>query len=305
MKLTTTVPINTLLDSIDYQSKVLLLGSCFTENIGKKLAYFGFNVLVNPFGIIFNSTSLKLLVERAVENQAFTLDDCTSHFSYLVHSDLNNTDPEELLENLNTGLEKLQYALKNSSHLYITLGTAWVYRHIEKNIVVANCHKQPQHLFEKELLPTHEITLNLEEISELIKSINPTISITYTLSPVRHIKDGFIENQRSKSRLHEAIQSQVDQNIAQYFPAYEITMDELRDYRFYARDMIHLNDIGIDFIWSRFRESGINPNTLPQQKAIEKYRKLSLHRATDTIAHGTQLKQMREKLRHTFPEINL
>lgn len=305
MKLTTSVPINTLPDLIDYQSKVLLLGSCFTENIGKKLAYYGFEVMVNPFGIVFNSTSLKFLVERAVKDQAFTFDDCTSHFSYLVHSDLNNTDPEQLLENLNASLEKLQLALKNSTHLFITLGTAWFYRHIEKNIIVANCHKQPQHLFEKELLSTNEITLNLKEISELVKSINPTISMTYTLSPVRHIKDGFVENQRSKSRLHEAIQNQVDQNIAQYFPAYEITMDELRDYRFYARDMIHLNDIGIDFIWSRFRESGINPNTLPQQKAIEKYRKLSLHRAIDTIAHETQLKQMRQKLRHTFPEINV
>jgi hypothetical protein len=122
---------------------------------------------------------------------------------------------------------------------------------------------------------------------------------------VRHLKDGFVENQRSKSRLHEAIQSHVGSSVAHYFPAYEIAMDELRDYRFYARDMVHLNELGIDFIWSRFRESAINTNTLTQQKAVEKYRKLSLHKATDLELHQQQLATMKKQLLAQYPQIKL
>jgi hypothetical protein len=305
MKLSTPVPITNLPFSIDYNSKVVLLGSCFTEHIGSKLAFYGFNVAINPFGIVFNSTSLRILIERGVKNQIFTLEDCTKHFSYLCHSDLNSKDTEQLVLNLNNALQELRASLKTATHLLITLGTAWVYRHTEKNIIVANCHKQPQHTFKKELLSIEAITLDLKLISEWMQQINPDISITYTLSPVRHVKDGFIENQRSKSRLHESIQNQVDVKNASYFPAYEIAMDELRDYRFYARDMLHLNDLGIDFIWSRFRESGINNNTLPKQKAIEQYRNLSNHKPSDARAHQQLIAKVKGELASLYPDLHL
>ncbi|WP_213522073.1 GSCFA domain-containing protein [Nonlabens sp.] len=305
MKLTTTVPSSNLPVLIDQHSKVVLLGSCFTENIGSKLAYFGFDVTVNPFGIVFNSTSLRILVERAINNQAFTAADGTDHFSYLVHSDLNSSDPKKLISNLNTALQHLRESLKEATHLFITLGTSWVYRYVEKDMIVANCHKQPQELFRKELLPIDGMHDDLKRIYELVTNWNKEINITYTLSPVRHIKDGFVENQRSKARLHEAIQLHVERTNAHYFPAYEIAMDELRDYRFYARDMVHLNDLGIDFIWIRFRESAINTNTLPQQQAVEKYRKLSHHKSTDLELHEQHLAKMREQIRTQYPLINL
>jgi hypothetical protein len=305
MKLTTPVPISNLPVPIDHHSKVVLLGSCFTENIGSKLAYYGFDVAVNPFGIVFNSTSLRILVERAIKNQSFTLADCTDHFSYLVHSDLNSIDPEKLVFNLNTALQNLRESLKKATHLFITLGTSWIYRHVEKDMIVANCHKQPQQLFRKELLSIDVIQNDLKRIYELVTTWNKEIAITYTLSPVRHLKDGFMENQRSKARLHEAIQIHVESTFASYFPAYEIAMDELRDYRFYARDMVHLNELGIDFIWSRFCESGINTNTLTPQKAVEKYRKLSQHKATDLELHQQQLAKMKEQLNSQYPQIKL
>jgi hypothetical protein len=305
MKLTTTVPISNLPVLIDHHSKVVLLGSCFTENIGSKLAYYGFDTTVNPFGIVFNSTSLRILVERAIKNQAFTIADCTDHFSFLVHSDLNSMDPKKLVFNLNTTLQNLRESLKKASHLFITLGTSWVYRHVEKDMIVANCHKQPQRLFSKELLSIDIIHDDLQRIFELVTTWNTEITITYTLSPVRHIKNGFIENQRSKARLHEAIQSHVERTFVHYFPAYEIAIDELRDYRFYARDMLHLNELGIDFIWSRFRESAININTLTQQKAVEKYRKLSNHKATDIELHEQQLAKMKTQLTTQYPQIKL
>ncbi|MEO9954935.1 GSCFA domain-containing protein [Nonlabens sp.] len=305
MKLSTPVPVLKLTSPIDYNSKVVLLGSCFTENIGSKLSYYGFDTTINPFGIIFNSTSLRVLIDRAIHHIPFTREDIEGDYSYLAHSDLNNKDQQQLLDQLNNALKKLETDLKQASHLFITLGTAWVYRHIDKDIIVANCHKQPQQLFTKELLTTETINTDLTSIYNWIKKVNAKINITYTLSPVRHIKDGFIENTRSKSRLHDAIQTQVDLNKATYFPAYEIAMDELRDYRFYARDMVHLNEIGVDFIWSRFRESGLNNNTLTQQKTVEKYRKLSQHRATDVKAHQLQIEQMRAKINSQYPEIKL
>jgi hypothetical protein len=305
MKLTTTVPISNLPVLIDHHSKVVLLGSCFTENIGSKLAYYGFDVTVNPFGIVFNSRSLRILVERAIKNQIFTIADGTDHFCYLVHSDLNSSDPKKLIINLNTALQHLRESLKEATHLFITLGTSWVYRHVEKDIIVANCHKQPQRLFSKELLSIDVMHDDLKRIYELVTNWNKEISITYTLSPVRHLKDGFIENQRSKARLHEAIQSHVKSPFIHYFPAYEIAMDELRDYRFYARDMVHLNELGIDFIWSRFRESAINTDTLTQQKAVEKYRKLSHHKATDLEVHQQQLVKMKQQLISQYPQIKL
>jgi hypothetical protein len=294
MKLSTPVPITNLPFLIDYHSKMVFLGSCFTEHIGSKLNFYGFKVAVNPFGIVFNSTSLRILLQRAVKNQIFTLEECTKHYSYLCHSDLNSKNPEQLVLNLNTALHELRASLKTATHLFLTLGTAWVYS-----------HKQPQHVFKKELLSIEAITLDLKLISELAQQINPDISITYTLSPVRHIKDGFIENQRSKSRLHEAIQNQIDIKNASYFPAYEIAMDELRDYRFYARDMLHLNELGIDFIWSRFRESGIDNNTLPKQKAIEKYRNLSNHKAIDVATHQQLIAKVKEELASLYPDLHL
>jgi len=305
MKLSTPVPVLKLTSPIDYNSKVVLLGSCFTENIGSKLSYYGFDTSINPFGIIFNSTSLRVLIDRAIHHIPFTREDIEGDYSYLAHSDLNNKDQQQLLDQLNNALKKLEIDLKQASHLFITLGTAWVYRHIDKDIIVANCHKQPQQLFTKELLTTETINTDLTSIYNWIKKVNAKIRITYTLSPVRHIKDGFIENTRSKSRLHDAIQTQVDLNNTTYFPAYEIAMDELRDYRFYARDMVHLNEIGVDFIWSRFRESGLNNNTLTQLKVVEKYRKLSQHRATDVKTHQLQIKQMRAKINSQYPEIKL
>jgi hypothetical protein len=305
MQLTTIVPIQQAPFPIDYQSRVVMLGSCFAENIGAKLVDSGFHVVVNPFGIIFNSSSLKILIERSVSGITFTEDDVTEHFCYLAHSSLNSHDKEELIVNLNLAAQNLHDQLKTATHVMITLGTAWVYKHLEKGLIVANCHKQPQHLFVKELQEIEDINADLNCIFKQITSINKEVNITYTLSPVRHLKDGFVENQRSKARLHEAIQQQVDRQQAAYFPAYEIAMDQLRDYRFYSRDMMHLNSLGIDFIWLRFRESGINTNTLPQQKAIQKFRKLLHHRPKEFIKHQEQLDAMKVKLQSQYPEIRL
>lgn len=305
MQLTTPVPVPPLQPAIDYNSAMVFLGSCFTENIGVKMAHYGFDTCINPFGIVFNTHSLMVLLERSLSGTGFTDKDVTAHFSYLAHSDLNAATREEVLNNLNTASKLLANQIKKCSHIFITVGTAWVYEHIEQELIVANCHKQPQALFNKNLLSIQHIKVNLEHIYSLIKQVRPQAQVVFTLSPVRHIKDGFTENQRSKSRLFEAIQSMVDAQKALYFPAYEIVMDELRDYRFYGRDMIHLNEIGIELVWERFCESVINTSTLPIMKAVEKHRKLVAHKATNIILHDEQVLNSKTELLKKYPQVQL
>ncbi len=303
MKLQTLVPLNSLQPLIDYHSKVVLLGSCFTENIGGKLQYYGFHTTVNPFGIIFNPVSLAQLITRAVNKSPYTRSDVENTFSYLAHSALNGENTQQVTTNLNHASISLCKSLQTASHVFITLGTSWVYELKATQQIVANCHKQPQALFNKRLLSLQEISDALEAMVTAIQHINQQAHIVFTLSPVRHLKDGFIENQRSKARLHECLQRLVEHNKARYFPAYEIVMDELRDYRYYARDMMHLNELGIDYVWERFRESVINTSAQHTMKSIHKYQQLKNHRPHNLEKHIQQLQRLRQDLIKTYPNI--
>jgi len=305
MQLTTPIPLQPLKPGINYNSSLVFLGSCFTENISYKMSYYGFKTCVNPFGIIFNPHSMMVLLERSLSGQLFSMEDVTTHFSYLAHSDLNGSTEEDVLKNLNNAGELLVRQVKNASHIFITLGTAWVYEHLEQKMIVANCHQQPQALFEKKLLSIDKITTDLHKIIELIHESNGQAQVIFTLSPVRHLKDGFTENQRSKSRLFESVQSLVDQGKVSYFSAYEIVMDELRDYRFYGRDMLHLNETGIELVWERFRKSVISKSISPTMQAVEKYRKLVAHKPTDAIKHKEQVTKAGATLIEKYPQITL
>lgn len=305
MKLITTVPLPKITSQIDYNSRVILLGSCFTENIGTQLSRYGFHTVINPFGIIFNPVSIAALVQKSVEDTPFLPEDIDGTFSYWAHSVLNGSNAGQTLEQLNTARTHLKESILNASHVIITLGSAWVYRHVERDMIVANCHKQPQRYFNKELLSSQEIQTALLNISNGIERLNPGAQLIFTLSPVRHFKDGAVQNTRSKARLHDGIQHLVDQQKGLYFPSYEIVMDEMREYRFYGNDLLHLNELGIEYVWSRFRESVIDKNTLPIQKLVLKYRALASHRPTDVVSHSKQLKKLKEELLELYPEIQL
>lgn len=305
MNLTTQVPFNAISPAITYDKSVVFIGSCFTQNIGLKMQYYGFKTLMNPFGILFNPLSIGALIHRSIHDIAFNTNDVEDHFSYLAHSDITGTTQQEVCDQMNLASSKLKNTISTASHLFITLGSAWVYRHLEKNMIVANCHKQPAQLFEKELLAIDQIITVLQQITQDIHHINPHCTITFTVSPVRHTKDGFVENQRSKSRLHEAIQSTCESTNANYLPVYEYVMDELRDYRFYSRDLVHLNELGIELVWLRFRESVINQTVLPIMNQVEKYRKLQSHRPKDQAAHEQQLIQVKQQLVDVYPFLSL
>ena len=263
---------------IDYNSKIVSLGSCFAENMGDKFQYFKFQSTINPYGIIFNSVSINKIIDRVVNNNLFTEEDVFFHnerwHCFEVHSDLSHSNATELIENLNQILKETKKQLLEATHVIITYGTSWVYRNIEKDEIVANCHKVPQKQFSKELLSVETIKESITNTIDFIQLINPNCSFIFTVSPVRHLKDGFVENQRSKSHLITAIH-----NLQSgYFPSYEIMMDELRDYRFYAEDMLHPSQIAIDYIWERFKETTISETAYTTIDAVENIQKGLQHR---------------------------
>ena len=288
MNFRTKIPIEKSQNLITYKSKILLLGSCFAENISAKFQYFKFQVSKNPFGIIFNVVSLEKLIRRCVEKNYFTENDIFFHndlwHCFEVHSELSNSDKDVFLESLNDLISSTNKKLSDSTHIIITLGTSWVYRlrqaQSDKNGIVANCHKVPQKQFTKELLSIQQIEESLKSIISLVQSVNPNCKFIFTVSPVRHIKDGFIENTLSKSHLIAAIHKTITQHPAPitYFPSYEIMMDELRDYRFYAEDMLHPNQTAIDYIWIKFFENYVVESEFDTMTEICSIQKSLQHR---------------------------
>ena len=281
MNFRTQVPISIAIKPIDYNSKIVSLGSCFAENIGDKFEYYKFQNEVNPFGIIFNPVSIEKIVCKVVTATSFTEADIFFYnerwHSFDVHSDLSNESKEVLLTSLNSILKLTKQRLIEASHIIITYGTSWVYRNIESNEIVANCHKVPQKEFKKELLSVEAIKESIKQTIQLIHSLNPDSNIIFTISPVRHIKDGFVENQWSKANLISGIHQVLSQSET-YFPSYEIMMDELRDYRFYAEDMLHPNQVAIDYIWARFKETTISKTAFPVMVEVESIQKSLSHK---------------------------
>ncbi|TJY37119.1 GSCFA domain-containing protein [Pontimicrobium aquaticum] len=303
MKLQTTIPLKPQQhNQIDYNSNVLLLGSCFVENIGKKLDYFKFQNFQNPFGILFQPLAIERLITNAINDKEYTESDIFFHneqwHCYDAHSKLSSYSKEELQASLNKQIKLTHNQVNKSTHIIVTLGTAWVYRHIETDAIVANCHKVPQKKFLKELLSIVKITESLQSIITLIRSVNKKASILFTLSPVRHLKDGFIENTQSKAHLIAAIHQVVKpRNNVHYFPSYEIMMDELRDYRFYAEDMIHPNNMAVNYIWDRFQGVWISKDASITMEEVEFVQKGLQHKPFNPKSqeHLKFLKNLEEK----------
>jgi hypothetical protein len=262
------------------------LGSCFAENMAVKFDYFKFENICNPFGIIFNPVSIEKIIHKAVNQKLFTEKDLFFHnerwHCFDVHSDLSNPDKEDLISNLNAIIISTKQQLQEASHIIITYGTSWVYRNIATDMIVANCHKLPQASFSKEILSIETIKKSMQNTLDLIQKINPTVNFIFTVSPVRHLKDGFVENQLSKAHLIAAIHKvlQVPPLGAEgaYFPSYEIMMDELRDYRFYSEDMLHPSQVAIDYIWERFSDTTISEESHSIMEEVETIQKGLAHR---------------------------
>ncbi len=290
--------------SIDYQSKIFGLGSCFVDHIKTKLNYYQFQTLINPYGTVFNPHSIKKLLQYTVNQPVFTEkvlfkhENIWKHFDF--HTAFNRLTVEEYLNNLHHTIHQAKGFLQSADWAFFTLGTAWVYRHKITGKIVNNCHKVPQKEFEKILLSTTEIIDELKEIRLILQQINPHIKLLLTVSPVRHLKDGFTENQRSKARLIEAVHSVVNHSHTFYFPSYEIMMDDLRDYRFYTSDLLHPNEQAVAYIWEIFTRSIIKQDILPDMKQIEKIQKQLQHKSftgqpVTTVKLQTAINQIKQK----------
>ena len=298
---------------IDYKSNILLVGSCFVENIGEKLNYFKFQNTTNPFGILFHPLAIETFLTNAINEKKYTEQDIFFHnerwHCFDAHSQLSSTSKEVLLSQLNEAVKETNQQINKSTHIIITLGTAWLYRFIETDKYVANCHKVPHKKFLKELLSVDTIVDSLESILVLLKSVNPKMSIIFTVSPVRHLKDGFVENTQSKAHLISAIHQVVEPRKQQYyFPSYEVMMDELRDYRFYKNDMIHPNQTAVNYIWDKFQDVWISESSNETMEEVNSIQKGLLHRPFNSKSdtHQLFLQQLEHKkslVNSKFPHI--
>jgi hypothetical protein len=304
MNFSTKVPVQKSNFPINYSSKIVLLGSCFTENMGEKFKYFKFQTMINPFGIIFNPVSVAKIIERSIQKKYFTEKDVFFHnelwHSFDVHSECSNPDKKAFLFAVNKIIDEVHDQLICTTHLFITLGTSWVYSDKISKKVVANCHKVPQNQFDKELLSVNSIHKAIQNILDLIGRVNPNCAVVFTVSPVRHLKDGFVENQLSKAQLITALHSVLANSKpkSHYFPSYEIMMDELRDYRYYTEDMLHPTQVAIDYIWEKFSEVTISESALKIMEDVQTVQRGLSHRPfnSDTKAHNDFLNSLQLKI---------
>ena len=276
------VPINipTLQPSIGYKDAILLVGSCFTEHIGNHLMNAKFNALQNPNGILFDPMSVCYSLNSYIEKKQYTEDDLfylnECWHSWHHHSRFSNIDKESCLNNINAAQKEAHAFLKESNWLIITLGSSFSYQLVEKGTFVANCHKAPAQTFSKHLCTIEETITAFDNVLYKLFYFNPDVRVLFTISPVRHIRDGVTENNRSKARLIEAVHHLVNKfDKLHYFPAYELVIDVLRDYRFYDIDMAHPNYAATQFVLEKFSETCMNKET---QELMETIKKISIAR---------------------------
>ena len=250
--------------SIEYGQKITSLGSCFSYNMIQKILKYKFHVIDHKLGSLYNPHSIFNCIKKSVQKiyyKSVLIDGM--YMSFDLHSDIRATSKAEFNLLCESKMNILHQGLKESEWLMITLGTAWSHKYLNSNTLVANCHKLPQKLFKKELLSVEFILQEFKELYTLLKQFNPKLKILFTISPVRHIQEGLPENTISKSILHLAVHKIIKKfSQCYYFPAYEIMIDELRDYRFYKTDLIHPNELAIDYIWTQFTGTFFNGTTL-------------------------------------------
>ena len=284
MNLNTPVEIPSGFIPIHHAQRLLIMGSCFAENIGTLLAENKFQVDINPFGILYNPLSISMALREIIRKRLYEESDLFSYREYwhspMHHGSFSAATPEEVVRNIRVRLEQAHKELKQLDWLMLTFGTAYVYEQKKTGKVVANCHKLPEKDFVRRRLETDEITEDYILLLDELISLNPKIKILFTVSPIRHVRDGMHANQLSKSVLLLAIDRLMQRSpqATFYFPSYEIILDELRDYRFYADDMVHPSSLAVNYLWERFSETFFCPETQALIKECATIRKAIAHK---------------------------
>ena len=268
---------------LDYQSNILTLGSCFSENMGLKMKNVFFKTEINPFGVLYNPISILNSMQLLLQNKKFTASDIFEYkslwHSFAHSSSFSDVSSELCLSKMNERISFASEFIKSTDVLLITFGTAWVFTDKESGRVVSNCHKLPAAKFNRRRLTVDEITEAYSDLLTKLKALYPNLNVVFSVSPIRHWKDGAHENTISKSTLLLAVDALQNQfGNVHYFPAYELLIDELRDYRFYASDMLHPSDVAVEYIWSKFSESVFSEETLQLMKKLEQLAADRAHR---------------------------
>jgi hypothetical protein len=300
---------------ISYNDKILLTGSCFSEEIGNKMNDLKFNVLQNPNGILYDPLSIVNALSSYIENKPYKTENLFElnglWHSWQHHSIFSGLNQNEVLEKINSSQSDGHHFLKEANYLIITLGTAFKYQLNNTGEGVANCHKAPAAYFEKILLPTERIISAALNLLNALEKFNHDLKIIFTISPVKHVKDGVVENNRSKARLIEAVHAVIEQKQrAFYFPSYELVTDVLRDYRFYKTDLVHPNEAAVNFVFEKICDNLLDDSAKKIMGEINKILDAANHKpfANESAAHqkfiATQIKNI-QKIENDYPFINL
>ena len=284
MDFSTQIKMDKPMFSFSYEDTVLMLGSCFAENIGSKLADIYFPIDVNPFGTLYNPASIAKAMRMLINEVQLNGEDLFVHedtyHSFTHHSRFSGDTVDKSLYNINSRLSLSSSKLKTADKLIITFGTSWVYRLKSSGEVVANCHKLPDKMFIRERMSVSEIVEDWKSLLSQLWEENSSLKVLFTVSPVRHWKDGANGNQLSKATLLLAIEElrTLFPEQTDYFPAYELLMDELRDYRFYADDMLHPSDLAVNYIWEKFASTYLSKDAQCFTKDLSAIEKAINHR---------------------------
>lgn len=306
--------VKTKIDSIDinldHSCPVVMIGSCFSDELYPHFVQNGFDVMSNPFGTLFHPLAISNVIENVI-NESQDVDVYSNsevYFAWEAGGKIFGYSESKLIENVLNIRKKLKnQLLRENVILILTFGSAWAYVHNELNAVVGNCHKAKQDVFTKELTESSDMIEKYKALLSRLKKLNPTLKIILTVSPVRHKKDGLVENNRSKSRLIELVHDLTREDIF-YFPSYELVLDELRDYRFYASDLVHPSKDALNYVWDRLTASICNEESLKLMRKVESIKKGFAHKSLYPDTHADrirleQLNEQKEQLERSHPEI--
>ena len=281
---------------IEHGDSILLIGSCFSEEVHAQFRKHGFNSVSNPFGTVFHPAPLARFItetlQGSVDERILQREDV--FLSWDASSLIYAMSEKEVRSKLEQIRSAWKTKLTSSNHIFITLGSSWGYLHKDQQLLVANCHKFPPHHFEKTLSRVDEIVKCLKDAYHAIKSVNTKVNIIFTVSPVRHMRDGLVENTRSKSILHLAVQEMLELPGCYYFPSFELMIDELRDYRYYTEDMIHPNNQAVEQIWRSVSHSFFSEETTRLSAKVASLKSAGTHKLM--FPDSQEAKRFTEKL---------
>lgn len=278
---------------IEHKDSVITFGSCFAENISEYFQFYHFNVMKNPFGVLYNPVSVLNAVKSLEEQKVFTEEDLVYHqdewHSFYHHSDFSNHKNEECLDSINDRIKLAAEFVRKANVIIITFGTSFVFKHLEKDIIVSNCHKITSSQFTRFRLSLQQAIENIDSIVDVISKLNREAKLVFTVSPVRHWRDGAVENQLSKATLLLAVNNMITtKSNCYYFPSYEIVMDDLRDYRYYESDMLHPNKLATDYVWEKFSETHFSEKCLSAMNEIKVIAEARMHRPRNINSEAHQ-----------------